>query len=178
MEKKNETEYEKLARELSATVVDTANDILVEQFQLSKELRGMEVTTPEHLEQRTKVFVFRTSRSPPSKCSHRRPIHRRTRIVTAREIIDENGIKLLLITCGCGHFQRYLCACRHVYSLLDREPIGTEDVFPEKCKSYEVLYHKDEEFKKKCDKRTAELDKHQGLIIPLGELEHIKLNPW
>lgn len=177
MKKKEETEYQKLARDLSAIVVDDINDMLVEQYRLSKEMRGMEFTSPTQLQQeRARNFLFKTTRPGPTNCSHRRPIYRRSRVVSVKEVI-ENGVKFLVITCGCGHFHRYLSACRHMYSLLDREPIGYEDVFPERCKSYEVKYCVDEDFKKKCDARTEELERHKGLVIRNMALEDIKINP-
>ena len=171
-----ENEFEKIARKLSRTVVDEANDILVDQFRASKDLRGMEGTTSTHLQNRTRVFAFKTGRPNPTKCTHRRPIHRRTRVVTAYEV-TENGETFVVITCGCGHFNRYLCACRHMYGLLDREPIGDQDVFPERCKSYELAYCEDENFRDQCNARNTLLEKHQGLILYNTKLEDITLNP-
>lgn len=174
--KTNENEFDKLARTLSRTVVDEANDILVEQYRLSKNLRGMETTAPSQLEQRMRLFAFKTGQPAPMYCTHRFPIYRRTRIITAYEVTI-GGETFVVITCGCGHFHQTLCACRHMYGLLDREPIGDQDVFPERCKSYEVAYCEDETFREQCDARNALLERHQGLILHNTKIEDLRLNP-
>lgn len=106
-------------------------------------------------------------------CTHRRPVYSRTRVVTVTEV-EEDGKTFLVIKCSCGFWFKKMCTCRHVYCLLDRKP-SVDDVFPEKCKSYEVLYHTNDEFKKKCIERTETLERHNGLVIE-GKLEDIRLN--
>lgn len=70
---------------------------------------------------RKRYFAFRSSRAPPSTCSHRQPIYRRTRMIETVEVVDE-GESFVVLKCDCGHFYQHLCACRHIYTLLDRLP--------------------------------------------------------
>ena len=173
MRQDNESELYSLSRDLSAFVTNHTNDILVEQYQLSKDLRFTDVTTIEQRNMRQHVFLVRSAAKPPSKVSHRRPLYARTRLLTVKEIDGPNGPKLVL-SCTCGHFFLHMCACRHIYCILDRQP-NENDVFPEKCKSYEVIYHRDEVFRMKCDQRTRELEQSGGIVMN-GTLEGISLN--
>jgi len=170
----NESELYTLARELSVFVCNHTNDILVEQYQLSKNQRCMEVTTNDQCNMRRRVFYVRSAKKPSSKVSHRRPLYARTRVVTVKEIVGPNGPKLVL-SCTCGHFFLHMCACRHMYCILDRQP-NHEDMFPEKCKSYEVKYHKDDNFRRNCDQRTHELEQAGGIVVN-ERLENIIISP-
>ena len=96
MRQDNESELYSLSRDLSAFVTNHTNDILVEQYQLSKDLRFTDVTTIEQRNMRQHVFLVRSAAKPPSKVSHRRPLYARTRLLTVKEIDGPNGRKLVL----------------------------------------------------------------------------------
>lgn len=170
-----ETDLDVLARELSSTVVDSVDSVMVEEFRLSQEFLAMECTSDEQRDRNSRFFLMRSNRRPITSCKHRRPLYARTRIVTAEEVVI-NGVTCVVVKCSCGHFFQKLCACRHVYCLLDRAP-SAFDVFPEKCKLYEGRYNEDQDFRKKCDERTTQMEHHQG-VITRCTLAEIKLNPW
>lgn len=174
MMQENETELYTLARKLSVFVTNHTNDILVEQYRLSRDLRFAEVTTMGQRADRVRVFYVRSATKAPSKVSHRRPLYARTRVVTVKEIVGPNGPKLVF-SCSCGHFFLHMCACRHMYCILDRQP-NDDDVFPDKCKSYEAKYHKDDNFRRNCDQRTHELEQAGGIVVNQS-LENITLDP-
>lgn len=183
MLKDNESEFDTLARELSAHLTDHTNDIIVEEYRLSKELRCMEVPSGVVQEEnaktgdaqlRSRIFALRSNRGPIKQCSHRRPIYGRTRIVRVDEV-EEDGVFYLVLKCGCGHFFHHMSACRHLYCILDRQPT-IDDVFPEKCKKYEADFHSDPVFKQQCLQRTLWLKKHGGIVVK-GKLEDLQLNP-
>lgn len=171
----NETELQSLARDLSSVVTDHTNDILVEQYQSSKDLRCMEVTTADQYQTRKRVFFVRSGKKPPSNVSHRRPLFARSRVVTVQEIDSGLNGPQLIVSCSCGRFFHHMCACSHEYCILDRQP-NVDDVFPEKCKSYEVKYHRDEDFRRQSDHRTQLLEQSRGIVL-MGKLEDIILNP-
>lgn len=163
--KPNETEIDTLARELSASLLDSCNDFIIEQYEKSNDYWGCEMTAESQLQDRLRLFAFRSKDLGNANCNDRRPRYSRTRVINVREIQVGNETCVVL-QCGCGCFFRYRCACRHIYALLDRKPC-VDDTFPEKFKSYEMFYGKEgyEEFTANCDSRTSLLEKAEGIII-------------
>ena len=173
--KPDDTELDALACRLSAKLLNNCNDFIVGEFEKSTDYWGMEMTEESQLEDRLRLFAFRSKNLCNVNCNHRRPIYSRTRVVNIREIKIGDKIYVVL-QCGCGVFFRHLCGCRHIYALLDRMPCE-DDVFPEKFKSFELFYGKEghEEFTAKCDARTSLLEEAQGIIVDC-RLEDINLN--
>ncbi len=143
------------------------------QYDASLFCLGMEVTRDEDIAHRRRVFLFRHAGQKAPPVMHHWPIHIRTRKVIVQEC-EVGDVSYVSISCSCGLFFQRLCACRHIYSLLNR-PLMPDDVFPENHKSYEVLYGKDIECTEKCNKRTALLEERKGILV-LTKLENILLN--
>jgi len=143
-----ETEVDRIARGLSEFVSDENNKIIMDQYRASKDIRGMELKYLAVPLLRKRTFAFRVCTIPTPELKLRRPVYVRTRIVEVEEV-EIDGKTYLVITCDCGHWFQHLCTCRHVYCLLDREPTS-DDIFPEKCKSYETCFDTDLEFQHEC----------------------------
>jgi hypothetical protein len=173
IEKVNETELQKLARSLSAIIVDHVNNKMVNQYEVSRNLMGMEITDVSQGVKGLRVFAFR-SKDAQHEYNHRRPIYTRTRIINVSQLIIGEH-EYVILKCSCAHWFQQMCACRHAYALLNRYP-EKHDVFPEKTKAYELLYDLDQDFTSECDARTQLLEKAGGLVLKC-RLEDIKLSP-
>ena len=65
-EKVNKTELEKVARSLSAIVVDHVNNKMVNQYEVSRNLMGMEITDVSQGVKGLRVFAFRSKAASES----------------------------------------------------------------------------------------------------------------
>lgn len=74
------------------------------------------------------------------------------------------------MTCGCYHFTRKKCQCRHFYAVVDREP-SYEDFSPECLKAYEMYYGDSIEFTRMCDEIIARSESYGGLLLPISLAE-------
>ena len=121
-ESRQETERDSVARLLSKVIVNFANNNVMEQYDTSFNIVGMEVTKQEDYVNRKRVFLFRHNTTNLHEKKYHRPNYLRTRkVVVSESQID--GANHLCIKCSCGLFFQRLCSCPHVYSLLDRPPI-------------------------------------------------------
>lgn len=160
IEQPNETERDKIKRQLSSSIVTYANARSMSQHDAVPHLFGFEVTNEDDKKKGMRKFLFRNDGKSNAETDHRRPIYIRTRVIVAEEVHIDGSVWTVL-RCGCGFFFKRLCACRHLYSLLDRPPLP-EDHFPENYKKYEILYGEDLEFTRKCDERTRLMQHHNG----------------
>ncbi len=89
-----------------------------------------------------------------------------TRQLVLRKVLVD-GIEHVLVTCGCQHFTRKKCQCRHFYAVVNREPCSA-DFSPECLKSYELYYGDKEDFTQMCDETIARSESYGGLLIPVS----------
>jgi len=178
MEREDETKLETLARSLSSTVVDSTNSSLVCEFEASEHYLAMDVTEALGLDanEGTRKFALRTKPCLSQHYAHRRPVHQRTRIITASHVRFE-GVDYVVLKCSCTHWHFHMCMCRHVMALLDRQP-GIGDVFPENTKVYELFYGQgNDAWDKKVDLRTLFLESSGGVVI-VGNLKDVSVKGW
>ena len=99
-EKVNETEIEKVARYLSAIVVDHVNNKMVNQYEASRNLMGMEITDVSQGVKGLRVFAFR-SKAVQHEHNHRCPICTWTYIINVSQLIFGEHTYVIL-KCSCN----------------------------------------------------------------------------
>lgn len=173
--KKSETNDDRVSRDLSRTILENKNDLAMEQHSISKDFWCMEVGLGDDnfqtLEDGDRIFLCRSNQVPLEK-KHRRSIYARTRMLILREI-EVDGKNYVVVMCSCGFFYHELCACRHVYSLLNRYPVPS-DFFPCCFKTYEISYLTDMNYTKRCDAITEQMQQNSGILI---STKMIDINP-
>ena len=172
--KKNETEADKVARVLSKTIIETKNDMAMNQYGLSKDywsievnhINGKFVLLTSSRTSTKRLFLLRKNDMRTHEVDHCRPIYDRTRLIVAEEVLV-SGVTYVCLTCSCGHMYRGRSGCRHMYSILDRYPI-VSDFFPCCFKTYELKYGRDAQYTAQCDNVTQRMKESGGLLARIS----------
>ena len=124
MKKENESADYVVARELSATIIESKLDLAMEQYMLSgyyscMEIAGTDLLHPIAVNAGDLLYVVKRNKTSFEEPKHRRPIYERTRVVVVRQILIE-GAPYVSLRCSCGFTPQHHCTCRHVYAILNR----------------------------------------------------------
>ena len=108
-----------------------------------------------------RLFYVRRHKDIPDLLPNASPRFDRTRVVRIEETITKKNI----MCCSCGHYERNLRPCRHIYSILQRNP-ELMDCDIRNLKMYAVHYGTSEKFTEICNKQF-ELDLRKGLHVSM-----------
>ena len=152
---------------LSADIIPKKNDQAFEQYSLAFQYKYGEVCEPDlsPAQSPTSVrhFWVKSTKEPNDDPGHPRPIYRRIRTVTVKQVTVDNH-QLLCISCTCSglHFEKH--ACRHMYALLRRLP-SLSDFMPECFKSYETTYDTNHQYTDSVDRLRLNIQNCGGLLF-------------
>ena len=124
IKKKNESADDVVARELSATIIESKLDLAMEQYMLSgsyscMEIAGTDLLHPIAVNADDLLYIVKRNKTSFKEPKHRRPIYERTRVVVVKKILIE-GASYVSIRCSCGFTPQHHCTCRHVNAILNR----------------------------------------------------------
>ena len=107
------------------------------------------------------TFYVRRFTANPTITSTSPPRFDRTRIVRVEQTIDEKRF----ITCSCGYYERNRRPCRHIYSILDRNP-NAIDCDLRNLKIFSAHFTNAEQFTQLCNDHWI-TDMRKGMLVSL-----------
>ena len=166
---RTETMSELLVRNLSTDVDVNVANLVVSEWEQSKDYRCCSCAENDDIESRGDSdsdfmnFYVKYSGPDPTDIPHVRPVYRRTRRVVAQNVIID-GKSHICLRCSCAFFLARKTCCRHIYSLIKRPP-SKDDIHPALFKTYEVRFAVDDKYTRKVSDIIDQYNIHRGVLL-------------